>query len=336
MTRRLSLIITMKGNNMTILNDYILERAKELDYPYEPIQTEKKLVVNPYEIPKTTEWYFDFSPRTEKERVTAQMNSSFFYGPVFERYVNERFSNGQCKPFEKVHLETVSACNGHCSFCGASKSQFRHAEVMSDEVFEITISGLVHLNYSGKISIHGTNEPLLDKKIAQRCAYIRKNLPKCRLQILTNGTLLTKDLYLAIIDNVATFDIHVCDDSLVIPNNIAELIPLIQSDTSFLEKTTIYLRKENEYLAQKGYGNCGRTVFLKLNSPCIMPFYSLSIAATGDVTYCDSDFELRGIIGNVRDSSLYSIWNSEVMNEYRSLMLKGRSSVPLCKHCDFF
>ncbi len=69
---------------------------------------------------------------------------------------------------------------------------------------------------------------------------------------------------------------------------------------------------------------------------CPFPFYQIFIHSDGTVVPCCADWQKRLTLGNVNDSSLYQIWNSE---SYRTLwkdMLKnGRSCREVCSICSY-
>lgn len=69
---------------------------------------------------------------------------------------------------------------------------------------------------------------------------------------------------------------------------------------------------------------------------CERPFYHMSILFNGDVILCCHDWNRATVVGNVRNSSLREIWNSEKMNEIRRLILRKRyAEISSCKECSF-
>lgn len=71
---------------------------------------------------------------------------------------------------------------------------------------------------------------------------------------------------------------------------------------------------------------------------CSMPFKHLEVKFTGEVLMCYYTIYQVGIpglvIGNVLDSSIKELWNSEVMQKYRNAH-RGRQTenMPVCKGC---
>jgi radical SAM protein with 4Fe4S-binding SPASM domain len=58
----------------------------------------------------------------------------------------------------------------------------------------------------------------------------------------------------------------------------------------------------------------------------------------GDVSICCVfDTQKLGVLGNLRDSSLATIWNGVKRNEWLHFHMTGkRHRVPLCKNCNFW
>ncbi|GAB4356883.1 MAG: radical SAM protein [Gammaproteobacteria bacterium] len=67
---------------------------------------------------------------------------------------------------------------------------------------------------------------------------------------------------------------------------------------------------------------------------CPYPFYSIAVNSDGSVSLCFLDWARKLPIGNVRDQSLKSIWESERLYRYRRMMLTGnRRKNPTCAVC---
>lgn len=67
---------------------------------------------------------------------------------------------------------------------------------------------------------------------------------------------------------------------------------------------------------------------------CELPFYQMNILFNGDVIICTLDWKRAIVIGNVKTSSLRSIWNSDRINEIRRLILQKRyNQISSCKEC---
>src|SRR3989304_830811 len=85
-----------------------------------------------------------------------------------------------------------------------------------------------------------------------------------------------------------------------------------------------FIRKENNkpgYTSDKRY-------------PCISLWLALAINWDGTVSVCCIDFYHRGILGNLRKSSINKIWKGEKLQEIRVAHLEGKfNSVQVCSDC---
>jgi len=69
--------------------------------------------------------------------------------------------------------------------------------------------------------------------------------------------------------------------------------------------------------------------------PCYHLWFSPAIHWNGDFSICCNDYGRKALLGNTKDQSVYQIWNSKKLREYRRAHLKGRyHKVPLCQNCD--
>jgi radical SAM protein with 4Fe4S-binding SPASM domain len=67
---------------------------------------------------------------------------------------------------------------------------------------------------------------------------------------------------------------------------------------------------------------------------CELPFYQMNVLFNGDVIVCCHDWNRETIVGNIKNSSLKSIWNSERMNEIRGQILKKKyKKISSCREC---
>ena len=73
---------------------------------------------------------------------------------------------------------------------------------------------------------------------------------------------------------------------------------------------------------------------LKPRVGCSLPFHQMNILFNGDVIVCCQDWNRDTVVGNVHNSSLKEIWNSEKMNQIRrSIMRKRYNEVKSCQAC---
>ena len=68
--------------------------------------------------------------------------------------------------------------------------------------------------------------------------------------------------------------------------------------------------------------------------PCSIIWKRVSIDYQGNLRFCEVDWELKGIMGSIKDSCIEDIWNSKNYKELRGLHIEKRfSEIPLCSIC---
>ena len=68
--------------------------------------------------------------------------------------------------------------------------------------------------------------------------------------------------------------------------------------------------------------------------PCSILWERVSIDYCGNVTFCEFDWEDKGIVGSVYDSSIEELWNSKRYEQLRRLHVEKRfSKIRLCDSC---
>jgi radical SAM protein with 4Fe4S-binding SPASM domain len=69
--------------------------------------------------------------------------------------------------------------------------------------------------------------------------------------------------------------------------------------------------------------------------PCNRLWYQVAVSQDGYVTPCIADWDGKGILGNIKDSSLFELWNSKKVVEMRRHHIESRySDLEMCKDCN--
>jgi len=83
-----------------------------------------------------------------------------------------------------------------------------------------------------------------------------------------------------------------------------------------------------------GIGLYGDPVYPEYIHVCPIIFYNMNVDFDGNIAPCQLDWAHKVVPGNVRDQSLYDLWNGRRLNDLRRLHLRGqRGSHPLCGKC---
>ena len=257
---------------------------------------------------------------------------------AINKYVNEVEQMEKIPLFGHVEIETINRCNGTCSFCPVNRNDDpRKLHKMSDELFQKIILELEDLDYQGRIAPFSNNEPFLDSKIIERTKYMRKHLPKARIHLFTNGTMLTLEKYLEIIDSLDELIIDNYNQELEVIEPVTEVMEYCLSHPRLIEKTDIVLRKPEEILSTRG-GDAPNRKVKKVYSKvrCSLPYRQLIIRPTGEVSLCCNDPLGKCTLGNVQEEKIIDIWYGEKFRQVRKALLEGRENFSHCKYCDTF
>ena len=236
-----------------------------------------------------------------------------------------------------VNIETISKCNGLCSFCCCNvKDDTRDTKIMTDKIFKKIIDDLEKINYDGVITLNINNEPFLDKMLLDKLKYIRKKIPKAYSYLYTNGSLLNRKK----IDEVINYNLL---DELVINNySISYKLNKWNKETyNYLKnkninfKITINRRYSHEVLSNRANTSPNKKGTRIIKSYCSIPYTDLNIFPDGIVGICCCDTKEQTNFGNVCDDDIIAIFNNEKFKTLRKTMLKGRYNNKFCKNCDF-
>lgn len=221
--------------------------------------------------------------------------------------------------FDVVELEVNTRCNRSCSYCPNSVDGFMRSESrMSTELFERIVSMLSDIAFSGRLSLHRYNEPLLRKDLAKLVATARTAVPGAFIVIYTNGDLLDDARYRQLLDAGV-------DKFLVTRHDFDE----------FPERPFQFVQHPSNF-ALSGRGGIVSNAPDSLTLPCYAPSEMMIVRANGDVTLCHEDALGEVVLGNLERESLECVWFSERARKLRALLEQGHRAVAggPCTFCD--
>ncbi|MFZ0132943.1 MAG: radical SAM protein [Desulfobacterales bacterium] len=105
-------------------------------------------------------------------------------------------------PPENVQIQTVTGCNGGCSFCpnGKTRRPIPMGRRMEEKLFRSVADQCLDLGVRC-YTLYLMNEPLLDRCLPERIAYISSRINKPRYtKITTHGGLLTGEMAQRLLD----------------------------------------------------------------------------------------------------------------------------------------
>lgn len=237
--------------------------------------------------------------------------------------------------FSTVEIETYNICNGICTFCPVNiRNDIRKHIQMPEELFIKIIDELGIMDYCGRLGLFSNNEPFLDFRIESFAKYAREILPKASIYIYTNGTVMTPERYLKIINYLSYLIVDNYNDKGEINEHIVPIMELCKENDYLNSKTKIVMRKQNEVLFSRGGNAPNKKNICTLKMSCVLPFKQIVIRPDGGLSLCNNDAYGQFTLGNVHKESLSEIWYSEKYNEVRKKILLGREHCELCENCD--
>lgn len=237
--------------------------------------------------------------------------------------------------FDAVQIQTHTRCNFQCKFCPHGKIELQHGE-MSDETFQRVVEGLKELHFAGDIYPYLMNEPLMDKRLVERVAALRKACPKARIWIDTNGSLATTEL----LDQLVKAGASVITMEIYLPRGKAMPEKYVKMHAALSPEARahvfLYERDADAILTNRA-GNLPTRPIPKTpwRLPCERPFRQIYIAYDGSLLLCCQDYRREGIMGNLHKNSLKEIWYNEVYARVRAELLRPGRATTLCERCDY-
>ncbi|MDR1772926.1 MAG: SPASM domain-containing protein [Hungatella sp.] len=288
-------------------------------YQYYPT---KELVWNPYQ--EGGEYLLDGDFVTDFKilEINNQVDNLFKYPELFNH----------------IEIETINRCNGICDFCPISKHyDTREYAVMNRMLFEKIIDQLAEMDYSGKLALFSNNEPFLDQDIIDKHKYAREKLPKARMHLFTNGTLLNLEKFVTVTKYLDELIIDNYQQELKLIKPCAEIQAYCEQHPELKEKVTIVLRKPHEILSSRGGDAPNKSkVDMFPDAKCVLPFKQMIIRPDGKVSLCCNDPLGKNTLGDVSKESLLDIWYNDKFKMVRQCLHEGRRNWGHCIHCDAF
>ena len=249
--------------------------------------------------------------------------------------INKIYNKKACDLFSHVQIETISKCNGKCSFCPVNTyTDPRNLEFMDEEVFFKVIYELKKISYKGVVSFFGNNEALLDKRIVDWIERSREILPQAVFSLYTNGTPLNLSKFIRLTDILDEFIINNYSDNSKLHSNIEEIIKYQETSNKNYKNVTIRKRLENQIMHTRAGNSPVALNQVKVAATCTYPFHQINILPSGNISLCCNDAYGEQIMGNIKNNSLVKIWNDQNYKDLREKIYSTRQNIKICKSCD--
>lgn len=255
----------------------------------------------------------------------------------------DRVQLHQGKPlFSFIDLSLTELCNrsaGHrnaCRFCPRIDPAFypNQALHMDLGLVERLRDSLIELDYRGGVVLCGFGEPMLHPKFERVVEMLSGQ--NWRLELVTNGDRLTRDLVLGLRAQIDCFVVSMYDgphQALRFREMFDGLAPgedYILRDRWHTEEDAFGLKLTN----RAGTVSAGRQDPVLPDRPCHYLAYQLAIDWNGDVLLCVQDWHKKVKFGNVATQPLIDIWTSPALHKRRMALIGGRRCAAPCNGCN--
>jgi len=134
----------------------------------------------------------------------------------FRKFLILLFSKKNLKFPLLFQIQTVNRCNTSCQMCPyESTTANEKYNLIEDELFKKIINEISQHKETELIVLSLQNEPLSDKNIINKAKYIKSIMPKIKVELVSNGYLLTPAIADDIYDifDIVTLSIHAISSS---------------------------------------------------------------------------------------------------------------------------
>lgn len=259
-----------------------------------------------------------------------------------------------------VQIQTISLCNARCIMCPYKdvKDTLPHGK-MSKPLFRKIIDECVDRGVR-KVVPFLMAEPLLDNDLFDHISYTKKKLPNVKIQISTNGGIMTKkkaQLLAKSEVDIITFNFQGINkesyenimglnfDQTI--DNIQYFLSLKKENNPIIKIGTLigvlpkneinnfvnFWKKEGVILEiRKAHNRAGNledgeikydTQHYQKTYGCMQDRHLkwIHILFNGDVVLCCQDWKREVILGNVKEDSIHEIWNSKKFEKIRKQII---------------
>ena len=204
-------------------------------------------------------------------------------------------------------------------------------------MFENIVEQLADMDYAGQFTTFSNNEPLLDERIVEFNRYARKRLPRARMHLYTNGTLMTIDKFKELTEVLDELIIDNYQQELKLIKPCKEIREYVRLHPEIAKKVTIVLRKPQEILTSRGGTAPNRRDMEDYSKErCVLPFKQMIVRPDGKISLCCNDAVGTYTLGDLTKESLLDIWYGPRFQIVRKCLYQGRENWGNCRYCDAF
>lgn len=251
-----------------------------------------------------------------------------------------------------INIELTSRCNKNCWMCGRRKVDREYPDLAleyGDMDFELLRHIAPQIPSGIVVQFHRDGDALMYPRFGEAVSLFPKNIRN----IVTNGKLLVAKAD-EIIGNLETLSVSIFErdeeadeqyelirEFLAIKKDRKPFVTLRligEVDASPYEKLNQLIIRRVLHQPMGSFGYVKRTPCIPEIGVCWDFLQHPCINRQGEMSICVRfDPERIGVLGNVNEHSIESMWNGEKRNHWMQLHISGkRRQVPLCAKCEYW
>ncbi len=256
---------------------------------------------------------------------------------------NVQFDKNKIPLPSVVEISESGTCNRVCSFCPRSAPDFKDIKEFISEDLIIKLSKELSVyDYSGIFLFSGFVEPMLDKNIFKLVNIVRNNLPKAKIEMVTNGDVLDIERTQKLFNSgLSTLLISIYDGK-----KEADEMEKLMKDCGLDDKQ---YKVRHRYLPESqsfGITLSNRSGMMDnaeykipslkepMKKPCYYPHYTFFMDYTGEVLVCSHDWGKKLVVGNLKKENFIDIWLNQKFSDARTNLAKSNRNFSPCDKCD--
>lgn len=256
-------------------------------------------------------------------------------GNFFQQKQNKKDNNVSfgtaIKGFPRIVEYGISErCNLRCPYCPKHLGSRGIPEntVMSMALFVKGLKDLGAILYDGIINLHRFSEPLLLKDAEDYIIRTKELLPEAQIELITNGTVLTKKRLEAL--KKTPLDSIIVTQHFGVKNGFMERLKDIPYE--LLDNVDAKYGDELDLINRAGVL---RQLYKPSESPCYSIHNTFAIDPDGKVPLCVDAYYRQIILGDINNETIEEIWNKPSTQELIKKLDAGkRKEIEVCKNCD--
>lgn len=263
---------------------------------------------------------------------------------LFEKHLKGHRDSDKVPIFSSVEFNLCGLCNRKCVFCPRVNPKKypnlnRH---MSIPLFKKVMEELGAARFDGTMIFSAFSEPLLYRHLKEAVKEARRCCPDARLEIVTNGDLLTA----AKLSELFRLGLTTLSVSMYDGPHQLDMLARLRSETGLSDTQVIPRIRWLSRRERFGINLSNRAGEVTLDDlgvgvpenpierPCYYPFYQILVDYNGDVLLCAHDWSKQLIVGNVKNEAVLEVWNNEKMRRVRKRLIKPSRNFKPCRLCD--